>query len=77
MEQFKKTVIKPKERQFVYWLDHSSVNKYSRGFFKKGMPDVEYWLSELEIKEFICFMNGKPAIPIVQDHSIHLQLLMQ
>lgn len=65
MEQFKQTVVKPKPGQFVYWLAHSNVNKYSCGFFKKAMPDVEYWLSELEIKEFICFMNGKPAIPIV------------
>lgn len=65
MEQFKKTVVNPEEGQFVYWLDHKNVNKYSCGFFNRSMPDVEYWLSELEIKEFINLLRGKPAIPIV------------
>lgn len=69
MEQFKKTVVKPEIGQFVYWLDNSNVNKYSCGFFKPNMPDVEYWLSELEIKEFIKLLHGKPAIPIIIEYE--------
>lgn len=77
MEQFKQTVVKPEIGQFVYWLDHKSPNKYCCGFFDGTMPNIPYWLSELEIKEFIKFLSGKPAIPIVIEYKNDMPVYCQ